>query len=117
MVVQLNNKQKNEYSENLNVATNSKPFWDVRKLYFSNKHKKGDSIIVLIEKHEILLKNKKIADVLNSYFESVTDLLNLFSWTTQIKNESIDAVQNIKQFVNNQAKFSFQQRSEHRKRL
>ena len=72
LVVKLNMKQKKEYFENLNVATNSKPF-DNCKPYFSNKHAKGDSNIMLIEKDEILLKNKKIADVLNSYFDSVTD--------------------------------------------
>ena len=49
---------------------------------------------MLIEKDEILLKNKKIADVLNSYFDSVTDSLDLFSWSTQIDNENADALQN-----------------------
>ena len=41
--------------------------------------RKGDSNIMLIEKGEILLKNKKIADVLNSYIDSGTDSLDLFS--------------------------------------
>ena len=76
---------------------------------------------MLIEKDEILLKNKKIADVFNSYFDSVTDSLDLFSWSTQTDNKNTDALQNIlkrfhnhpslikiKQLVNNQAKFSFQ---------
>ena len=120
MVVKLN-KYKKEYFENLNVATNSKPFWDKCKPYFSNKHAKGDSNIMLIEKDEILLKNKKIADAFNSYFDSVTDSLGLFSWSTQIDNKNTDALQNIlkrfhnhpsllkiKLLVNNQAKFSFQ---------
>ena len=115
------NKYKKEYFENLNVATNSKPFWDKCKPYFSNKHAKGDSNIMLIEKDEILLKNKKIADVFNSYFDSVTDSLDLFSWSTQTDNENTNALVNIlkmfhsqtslikiKQLVNNQPKFSFQ---------
>ena len=87
LVVTLN-KYKKEYFENLNVATNSKPFWDKCKPYFSNKHAKGDSNIMLIEKDEILLKNKKIADVFNSYFDSVTDSLDLFSWATQTDNKN-----------------------------
>ena len=66
LVVTLNKKDKKEYFENLNVATNPKPFWDKCKPYFSNKHAKGDSNITLIEKGEILRKNKKTADVLNS---------------------------------------------------
>ena len=126
MVVKLNKKQKKEYFENLNGATNSKPFWDKCKPYFSNKQAKGDSNITLIEKDEILLKNKKIADVLNSYFDSVTDSLDLFSWSTQTDNENTGALQNIlkrfhnhpslikiKQLVNNHAKFSFQPVSVH----
>ena len=63
LVVRLNKKHKKEYFENLNDATNSKPFWDKCKKYFSNKHAKADSNIMLIEKDEVLLKNKKIADV------------------------------------------------------
>ena len=121
MVVKLNEKHKKEYFENLNVATNSKPFCDKCKPYFSNKYTKGDFNIMLIENDEILLKNKKIADVLNSYFDSVTDSLDLFSWSAQTDNKKTDALQNIlkrfhnhpslikiKQLVNNRAKFSFQ---------
>ena len=92
MVVKLK-RHKKEYFENLNVATNSKTFWDKCKLYFSSKLAKGDSNIMLIEKDEILLKNKKIADALNSYFDSVTNSLDLFSWSTQTDNENTDALQ------------------------
>ena len=126
MVVKLNKKHKKEYFENLNVATNSKPILDTRQPYFSNKHAKGDFNIMLIEKDEIALKNKKIADVLNSYFDSVMDSLDLFSWSTQTDNKNTDALQNIlkrfhnhqssikiRQLVNNQAKFSFQPVSVH----
>ena len=62
-----------------------------------------------------------MTDVVNVYFDSVTDLLDLFSWSTQTDNKNTDALQNIlkrfhnhpslikiKQLVNNQAKFSFQ---------
>ena len=95
------NKYKKEYFENLNVATNSKPFWDKCKPYFSNKHAKGDSNIMLIEKDEILLKNKKIADVFNSYFDLVKYSLDLFSWSAETDNKNTDALQNIlKRFHN-----------------
>ena len=43
---------------------------------YDNKVVFGD--FNLIEKYEILLKNKKIADVWNSYFDSVTDSLDFF---------------------------------------
>ena len=99
----------------MNVASNSKLFG--KKHWFSNKHAKSDSNIKLIEKDEILLKNKKIAEVLNSYLDSVTNSLD---------NENIDGVKNIskrfhnqpifiriKLVINNQAKFSFQPASVH----
>ena len=89
-------------------------------------HAKGDSKIMLIEKDEFLRTNKKVVDVLNSYFDSVTDFLDLFSWSTLTDTENTDALQNIfksfhnhpslikiKQLVNNQAKFSFQPVSVH----
>ena len=69
-------------------------------------HAKGDSNIMLIEKDEILLTNKKIADVLNSYFDSVTDSLDLFSWSTLTDNENTDALQNILKSFHNHPSLS-----------
>ena len=40
LVVKLNKKHRKEYFENVNVATNSKPFWDKCKPYLSKKHAK-----------------------------------------------------------------------------
>ena len=58
---------------------------------------------MLIRKDETLLKNKKTADVLNSYFDSVTDSLDLISCSTQTDNENTDPLQNIlKKFHNHQ---------------
>ena len=78
LVVKLNKNCKKEFFDNLETKNNSKSFWDKCKPYFSNKHSKGDSDILLIEKDELLLKNKKVADVFNSYFQSITDPLGLF---------------------------------------
>ena len=72
LVVKLNQK--------LEIKKNSKSFWEKCKPYFSKKHSKGDSDILLIEKDELLLKNKKVADVFNSYFQSITDSFDLFEW-------------------------------------
>ena len=59
------------------------------------------SNITFIEKDEILLKSKKIAGVLNSYFDSVTHSLDFFSWSTQNHNENTDVLQKIlKRFHN-----------------
>ena len=43
LVVKLNKKHKKEFFENLNAATNSKPFCDKCKPYFSNKNANSDS--------------------------------------------------------------------------
>ena len=90
-------------------------------LSFSNKHSKGVSNFMLIEKDLILLKNKKIEN-----FDSVTDSLDLFSWSTQTDNKNTNPLWNnlerfhnhpslikIKQLVNNQAKFFFEPVSVH----
>ena len=77
-------------------------------MYFSNNHAKGDSNIMLIDKYGI------------SYFDSLTDSLDLFSWSTQTGNENTNALRNIlkrfhnhpilikiNQLVNKQTKFFF----------
>ena len=76
LVVKLNENCKKEFFDNLEAKSNSKSFWDKCKPYFSNKHSKGDSDILLTEKDKLLLKNKKVADIFNSYFQSITDSLD-----------------------------------------
>ena len=78
LVVKLKKNFKKEFFDNLEIKNNSKSFWNKCKPYFCNKHSKGDSDILLIEKAELLLKNKKVADVFNSCLQSTTDSLDLF---------------------------------------
>ena len=63
---------------NENVKTATKPFWKTCKAYFSNRLSHGSSKITLIENDRIVSKNHKIAKTFDTYFESVTDSLNLF---------------------------------------
>ena len=93
-VVKLNNQSKQEHFDSLNPFLDSKPFWKSCKPYFSNKHSFGESKIALNESGEILTENMKIAETFNSYFNSVTDSLELFDWPHQSKVSS-DKVQNI----------------------
>ena len=100
-------------------------FWDKCKPHFSNKYSKGDSDILLIEKGELILKNKKAADVFNPYFQSTTDSLDLFEWplgsTDQIYG-SVDriidsfrfhpSIKNIKRNYKITSKFFFKSVSE-----
>ena len=91
-------KHKKEYFENLNIATQNL-FGISVSLIFQ----------ISMQRVEILLKNKKIAAVLN-YFDSVTDSLDLFPWSTQINNENTDPFQNIlKRFHIHQSSFKITQ--------
>ena len=95
MVIKLNKNCKKEFFDNFEIENNSKSFWDKCKRYFSNKHSKGDSDILLIEKDELLLKYKKVADIFNSYFQSITNSLDLFEWLLESTDQVYDSVDRI----------------------
>ena len=88
LVVNINNEWKREYFDKLSVKTATKPFWKTSKPCFSNKHSHGGSKIILIENDKIVSENYKIAKPFNTYFESVTDLLNLFEWIGESVNSN-----------------------------
>ena len=90
----LNSQSKQEHFDSLNPFLDSKPFWKSFKPYFSNKHSFGDSKIALNKNSKILTENIKIAKTFNSYFESVTDSLELLDWPLQ-SNISYNKVQTI----------------------
>ena len=48
-VVALNQKSKYNYFNNLDVSKRVKPFWKTCKPYFSKKHSRGDTSIILTE--------------------------------------------------------------------
>ena len=125
-VVQLNKKAKLEYFNNFDSSQESKPFWVKCKPYFSNKHSKADTDIILHEKGDIIFKNKEIANTCNEYFESIVESLDLHIWTESSLNvppsytsdDDIDkilirfvnhpSIKTIKQNFNITSKFSFQ---------
>ena len=71
------------------------------KPYFSNKHSFGDSKIALTENGEFLAENNKIAKTFNSFFETVTDSLNLFSWPSKVNVCDDKVLGIIRNFSNN----------------
>ena len=83
LVTKLNKQFKKEYFDNIEANTDSRNFWNKCKPYFSNKYDTGDSKILLIENEEIINESTEVANVFNSYFESVTESLNLFNWATE----------------------------------
>ena len=88
LLVKINNERKREYFDKLKVKIATKPFWKTRKPSFSNKHWHGSSKITLIENDRIVWENNKIAKTFNTYFESVTDSLNLFEWIRESDNSN-----------------------------
>ena len=51
--------------------------------------------MLLTEKDELILKNKKVADIFNSYFQSITDSLDLFEWPLGSTEQIYDSVDRI----------------------
>ena len=102
LVVKLNRESKTQYFDNTQPSKHSKPFWDKRKPYFSNKNAHGDSKIILIEKENIitnksevvqkdtLLVNKdEIAKTLDNHFSETVKKLNTFEWPSNEKYENM----------------------------
>ena len=52
---------------------------------------------MLIENEEIINESAKVANVLHSNFESVTESLNLFNWTPKPDDQAKDSIERIVQ--------------------
>ena len=70
-------------------------FGETCKPYFSNKHARGDSKIMLIENDKMLLKNEEVGKVFNQYFGHITDSLDLYEFPDEKVCEGLDAIDNI----------------------
>ena len=68
------------------VRIPSKPFWNACKPYFTNKHSRGHTSIMLVEKEELILSEKKICSIFNTYFGNTVQSLNLFQWSGSLLN-------------------------------
>ena len=105
--MQLNKTAKLEYFNNFDSSQGSKPFRAKFKPYYSNKHSKAYTDIILNEKGDIIFKNKEIANIFNEYFGPIVESLALHIWTDHSSNvpssyTSDDGINNILiKFVNN----------------
>ena len=95
MVSKLNKETKLSFFNKFDVFNEPKPFWDTFKPYFSNKHSKGNSKILLIENNEILQKNEEVSDIFNRFFGKITKSLNLFDWPDLSYNNETDPINTI----------------------
>ena len=93
-VVKPNNQCKKDHFDRLNPEKDLKPVWKSCKPYFSNKHSFGELQIALSENGELLTENNFLTETFNSFFETVTDSLSLFSWSSKV-HVSDDKVQGI----------------------
>ena len=100
IVVNLNKEAKLQYFKNYDSA-NTKPFWENCKPYFSNKHSKADTDIMLSENGDLILKNYKIADTFNDYFGSIIENKNLYHWEINLFDIINDIIKNITQKYKN----------------
>ena len=61
-VTKLNKTAKLEYFNHLKLGKDNKPFWEKCKPYFTSKHSKADTDIMLNENGELPLEHKDVAD-------------------------------------------------------
>ena len=86
LVVSLNKDSKYSYFSNLDIRKESKPFSNACKPYFTNKHSKGDISIMLVEKKELILNEKKICSTFSTHFGNIVQSLNLLQWSGSLLN-------------------------------
>ena len=89
-VTKLNKTAKLEFFNNLKLGKDNKPFWEKWKPYFTNKHSKADTDIMLNENGELLLKDKDVADTLNEYFGSNVESIDLYKWAIEISDSGLN---------------------------
>ena len=95
--VSLLKKEKKKYFSSLNIGniSNNKKFWKTVKPFFSEKQLINKKI-VLIEKDEIISNDKKVAEIMNTFFSNIVTLLDIKDFNSDYRyDESIDEISNI----------------------
>ena len=95
LVVSLNRQAKSKYFNEVSNTKSSRPFWETCKPYFSNKHARRDSKIMLIENDKILLRNEEVAKEFHQIFGHITDLLCLYEFPDVRVCEGLGDINNI----------------------
>ena len=88
----LNKQIKKKHFKKIEDNIGSKNVQNKCKPYFSNNYNNGDSKILLTENDKIINESAKVANVFNSYFESVTESLDLFNWAPEPYDQAKDSV-------------------------
>ena len=103
LVVSVNRQAKSKYFNEDSNTESSRPFSETCKPYFSNKHARGDSKIMLTENDKMLLKNEDVAKEFNQYFGHITDSPDLYEFPDVRVCEGRDDIDNIVYKFRNQS--------------
>ena len=100
--VNLTKKVKRQYFENLNInsVNDNKTFWKTVKPFFTDKNKKSGKII-LVENNEIIMDNKRNAEVMNEYFVNITETLDIPEFPIEEMPANIQVIDPIDEIVYN----------------
>ena len=79
-VVSLSQKTKKDYFRNIPNDSSSKNFWKFCKHFFTNQITNFDDKVMLVENEKALFKNDEIAYLFNTYFNDITEGLNIETW-------------------------------------
>ena len=77
----MNKKAKKSYF--MNTTKTPKHFWDAIKPKFSDKSCVNDGRIQLLENDILYTSDNQVADIFNSYFNRITENLDIPSWAPQ----------------------------------
>ena len=69
---------KLKYFSDLKLGNDNKLLWEKGKPYFTNKHSKVDTVIMLNKNGELLLKDKDVADTFNEQLGSIVEPPDLY---------------------------------------
>ena len=86
LVARLIKDSKYSYFSDLDIRKESKPFWNACKPYFTNKYRKDDTSIMLVEREKLILSEKKICSIFSMYFGNIVQSFNLFQWSGSMFN-------------------------------
>ena len=80
-VCSLNRKTRRIYFDEIasNPTSINRNFWKICKPFFSDKHSMSEKIL-LVDKDEIVTSDSQTANIFNTYFNGITNKLNLKVW-------------------------------------
>ena len=92
LVVKLNRNAKKFLFNSIDPKTSQKGFWKTFKPLFSNKVNNVEERIILVDNGDIVSDDQKLATINNSYYNTVTEKLNIHKWNENFVANHSDKV-------------------------